>query len=62
MKNAVTTMHAKNIGVFLSVGGWDYNCKIDDYCTTLKYYNKSTSIVCDPALNYSHVCEPKGQP
>jgi len=45
----------------MSVGGWDYNCKEDTYCETLKYYNKSSSIVCDPALHYSYVCEPFGQ-
>lgn len=55
-------MKSHNLEVRTSVGGWDFNCREDIYCETLKYYNKSTAIVCDPAVNYSYVCEPKGQP
>jgi hypothetical protein len=54
-------MKAHNLEVRTSVGGWDYNCREDIYCETLKYYNKSTAIVCEPP-HYSYVCEPEGQP
>lgn len=59
LKDGVAKMHEAGLEVYLSVGGWDYNCKIDTYCDTLKYYNKSTSIVCEPP-HYSYVCEPEG--
>lgn len=60
LKSAINTFHSIGLEVFISVGGWDYNCREDLYCETLKWYNTSSAIECDPAKNYSFVCEPIG--
>ena len=59
VKNLVADLNKAHVEVFLSLGGWDYNCNAPKYCETLRYYNHSSAIKCD-APNYSYVCEPEG--
>lgn len=73
LKTWIMLMHKVNVDVFLSIGGWDYNCfpyaymrySIGSYLTSPNYYkiteNSTTGddAGCIAGNQYCYVCEPK---